>query len=101
LIVENFLLFISKYWRNNLVELGPSLSGFLDNFASFPRLVCQTNVINPLLRKGKIPGITPGIEPSTFGVAVDNANHYTIQAAFYPCSKISIMQFQTDVYGIE
>jgi hypothetical protein len=36
----------SKYWRNNPVELGPSLSGFLDKFASFPRLVCQTNVLN-------------------------------------------------------
>jgi hypothetical protein len=30
----------SKYWRYNLVELGPSLSGFLDKFASFPSLVC-------------------------------------------------------------
>jgi hypothetical protein len=28
-----------KYWRNNLVELGPSLFGFLVKFASFPRLV--------------------------------------------------------------
>jgi hypothetical protein len=25
----------SKYWRNNLVEFGPFLSGFLDKFASF------------------------------------------------------------------
>jgi hypothetical protein len=29
----------------------PSLSGFLDKFASFPRLVCQTNVLKPLSRK--------------------------------------------------
>jgi hypothetical protein len=40
----------SKYWRvvhgNNLVELGPFLSGFPDKFASFSRLVCQTNVLN-------------------------------------------------------
>jgi hypothetical protein len=40
------------------VKLGPSLSGFLDKFASFLRLVCQTNVLNPLLRRGKIPSIT-------------------------------------------
>jgi hypothetical protein len=26
--------------------------------ASFPRLVCQNNVLNPLLRKGKIPSTT-------------------------------------------
>jgi hypothetical protein len=58
----------SKYWRNNLVELGPSLSGFLDKFAFFPRLVCQTNVLNPLLRKEALP----------FGVAVGDVNHYTI-----------------------
>jgi hypothetical protein len=27
-------------------KLGPSLSGFLDKFASFTRSVCQTNVLN-------------------------------------------------------
>jgi hypothetical protein len=43
---------------NNLVELGPSLSGFLDKFVSFPRLVFQTNVLNPLLCKRKIPSFT-------------------------------------------
>jgi hypothetical protein len=48
----------SKYWCNNLVELGPSLSGFLDKLASFPRLVSQTNVLSPLLCKKKIPCIT-------------------------------------------
>jgi hypothetical protein len=58
----------SKYWRNNLVELGPSLSGFLDKFASFLRLVCQTNVLNP------------EIKPSTFRDTVGDAYHYTIQA---------------------
>jgi hypothetical protein len=57
----------SKYWRNNLVELGPSLSGYLDKFASFPRLVCPTNVLNPLLRKGKIPSITRESNPVPFG----------------------------------
>jgi hypothetical protein len=57
----------SKYWRNNPVELGPSLSGFLDKFASFPRLVCQTNVLNPLLRKGKIPSITRESNPAPLG----------------------------------
>jgi hypothetical protein len=69
----------SKYWRNNLVELGPSLLVFLDKFASFPRLVCQTNgnVLNPLLRKGKIPSITRKSNPA-IGVAVGHANHYTI-----------------------
>jgi hypothetical protein len=65
----------SKYWRNNLVELGPSISGFLDKFASFPRLVFQTNVLNHLLHKGKIPR---RIESRTFGVAIGDANHYTI-----------------------
>jgi hypothetical protein len=49
------------------VELGPSLSGFLDKFASFPRLVCQTNVLNPLLRKGKIPSITWELNPEHSG----------------------------------
>jgi hypothetical protein len=53
----------SKYWRNNLVELGPSLSGF----ASFPRLVCQTNVLNPLLRKGKISSNTRESNPEPLG----------------------------------
>jgi hypothetical protein len=57
----------SKYWRNNLVKLGPSLSGFLDKFASFPRLVFQTNVLNPLLRKGKIPSITRESNPAPLG----------------------------------
>jgi hypothetical protein len=57
----------SKYWRNNPVELGPSLSGFLDKFASFPRLVCQTNVLNPLLRKGTIPSITWESNPAPLG----------------------------------
>jgi hypothetical protein len=57
----------SKYWRDNPVELGPSLSGFLDKFASFPRLVCQTNVLNPLLRKGKIPSITRESNPAPLG----------------------------------
>jgi hypothetical protein len=41
-----------------LLELRPSTSGFLDILVSFPRLVCQTNVPNPLLRKRKIPSIT-------------------------------------------
>jgi hypothetical protein len=57
----------SKYWRNNPVELGPSLSGYLDKFASFPRLVCQTNVLNPLLRKGKILSITRESNPAPLG----------------------------------
>jgi hypothetical protein len=55
----------NKCWRNNLMELGPSLSGFPDTFASFPSLVCQTNVLKHY----------PGIETSTFGVAVGDANH--------------------------
>jgi hypothetical protein len=62
----------SKYWRNDPVELGPSLSGFLEKFASFTRLVCQTNVLNILLRKGKIPSIPKNSK---------QANHYAIQAA--------------------
>jgi hypothetical protein len=57
----------SKYWRNNLVEIGPSISGFLDKFASFPWLVCQTNVLKPLLRKGKIPSITRESNPAPLG----------------------------------
>jgi hypothetical protein len=57
----------SKYWCTNLVELGPSLSGFLDKYASFPGLVCQTNVLNPLLRKGKIPSITRESNPAPLG----------------------------------
>jgi hypothetical protein len=36
-----------KYWRNNLVKLGPSLSGLVNKFASFPRLVCQTQYPQP------------------------------------------------------
>jgi hypothetical protein len=36
----------SKFWRNNHFQLGPSLSGFLDKFASFTRSVYQTNVLN-------------------------------------------------------
>jgi hypothetical protein len=78
---ERNIIIKRKYWRKNPVELGPSLSGFLDKFASFPRMVCQTNVLNPLLRKGKISKHYPGIEPSTFGVAVGDANHYAIQVA--------------------
>jgi hypothetical protein len=57
----------SKYWRNNLVELGSSLSVFLDILASFPRLVCQTNVLNPLLRRGKIPSIRES-KPAPLGL---------------------------------
>jgi hypothetical protein len=57
----------AKYWRNNLVELGPSISGFLDKFVSFPRLVCQTKVLNPPLRKGKIPSITRESNPAPLG----------------------------------
>jgi hypothetical protein len=57
----------SKYWRNNLVELGPSLSGFLDKFAPFLRVVCQTNVLVPLLRKRKIPSITRELNPAPLG----------------------------------
>jgi hypothetical protein len=57
----------SKYWRNNLVEIAPSLSGFLDKFASYPRLVCQNNVLNPLLRKGKNPSITRESNPAPLG----------------------------------
>jgi hypothetical protein len=48
----------SKYWRYNLVELGLSLSGFLDKFTSFPKLVCHTNVLNPLLHKGKFQALS-------------------------------------------
>jgi hypothetical protein len=81
---------VSKYWHNNLLELGPFLSGFLDKFAFFPRFFCQTNVFNPVLRKGKKSKHYLGIEPSTLGVADVNANHYTIQAAiinlFLGCS---------------
>jgi hypothetical protein len=57
----------SKYWRNNPVELGPSHSGFLEKFASFPRLVCQTNALNPHLSKGKIPSITRESNPAPLG----------------------------------
>jgi hypothetical protein len=39
----------------------------LDTFASFPRLVCQTNVLNPLLRKGKIPSIARESNPAPLG----------------------------------
>jgi hypothetical protein len=71
----------SKYHHNNLVELGPSLSGFLDKFASFPRLVCPMS--STLFYGRDKSKHYPGIEPSTFGVAVGYANHYTIQAAFF------------------
>jgi hypothetical protein len=53
------------------VELGPSFSGFLDKFASFPRLICQTNALIPFLRKGKKFEHCPGIKPSTFGALGD------------------------------
>jgi hypothetical protein len=59
---------VSKYWRNNLVESGPSLSGFLDKFAFFPRLVCQANVFSHLLRRGKIPSITWESNPAPLGL---------------------------------
>jgi hypothetical protein len=75
----------SNYWRNNLVELGSSLSGFLDKFVFFSEVVCQTNVLNPLLHSKHYPGI----EPSTFGVAVGDANHCTIQT--YPSKIIAII----------
>jgi hypothetical protein len=65
--MEISVLTKSKYWRNNLVELGPSFSGFLDKFASFPRLVCQTNVHNSLFQKGKIPSITRESNPAPLG----------------------------------
>jgi hypothetical protein len=52
----------NKYWRNNLLELGPSFSGFLDKLVSFPRLVYQTNVLNPFQALS-------GTEPYTSGVA--------------------------------
>jgi hypothetical protein len=58
----------SKYWRNNIVELGLSLSGFLDKFAPFPRFICPTNVLKPLLREEKIPSITRESNPTLLGL---------------------------------
>jgi hypothetical protein len=43
--------------------------GFLDIFAPLPRLVCRINVLNAILRF-QIFKHYPGIEPSTFEVAI-------------------------------
>jgi hypothetical protein len=58
----------SRYWRNNLVKLGPSLSRFLDKLASFLRLVCQNNVLNPVLCKAKMPSVTRDSNPAPLGL---------------------------------
>jgi hypothetical protein len=47
---------ILRIWLS--VGLGLPLSGFLDKFASFSRLVCQNYVLISLLREEKIPSIS-------------------------------------------
>jgi hypothetical protein len=64
---EYSFFFLFSY-RNNLVELRPSLSRLLDIFASFQMLVYQTNVINPHLRTGKILNITRESNPEPLGM---------------------------------
>jgi hypothetical protein len=41
---------------------------FLDKFASFPRLDCETAVRNPLLRNGKISSIIREYNPASLGL---------------------------------
>jgi hypothetical protein len=46
--VRNFLDYKANSGATTIFKLGPPLSEFLDKFASFTRLVCQTNVLNLL-----------------------------------------------------
>jgi hypothetical protein len=70
--------FQSKYWRNNYVELGPSLSGFLDIIFFFSEVDLSDQCPQPSFTYGKNSKHYLGIEPSTFRIAVGNANYYTI-----------------------
>jgi hypothetical protein len=67
------LLLPSKYWRNNLVKLGISSQIF------FFSKVGARPMSSTLFTQGKKSKHYLGIEPSTFGVAVGDANHYTIR----------------------
>jgi hypothetical protein len=59
-----------SYLRNNLVELGPSLSGFLDKIYFFSEVGLSDQCPQPSFTLGKNSNYNPGIEPSTSGVAV-------------------------------
>jgi hypothetical protein len=50
-----------KYWQILAQQLGE---------AFFPRLVCQPNILNPILRKGKVPSITQESIPARLSAAI-------------------------------
>jgi hypothetical protein len=66
----------SKYWRNNLVEAFPF--GISKQICFFSDVGLSDQCPQPSLTEGKNSKHYPGIEPSTFGVTVGDANHYTI-----------------------